>query len=78
MIQIRCHVKKDSKAAFVIRIITIPETLAFAASKRLQDLCSLSLNRVFTADDILGEPVADFESRLITGDFHSHMSSFAK
>ena len=77
MIQIKYIPKKDRKLSSVAQIITIPETLACLASKGLKTLCSAP-SQVFTADDVLGEPVAEFEARLIDGDFYIHMSSFAK
>ena len=79
MVQIEWHTKADETAVPVLRTISVPETLACAVSVHLRFLCSTFPDRrIFEADEIVGEPIADFEARLHNGSFYSLMAIFVK
>ena len=78
MILITCDIENGTQNESERRSIAIPESQACAASSRLRDLCSQGARHALTADEVAGEPWADFESRLKKGNFHEDMVVFVK
>jgi hypothetical protein len=64
MIQITCTTQEDNELGPVFRTIGVSEALACAISSRLRDLCASNTQRVFTADEVVGESIDDFGERV--------------
>jgi hypothetical protein len=78
MIQITYRTKEDENSASLLQTIAIPEVLACSRSSRLRDLCARSNGRVFTADNVVGKLIDEFEEQLLGNNFHAIMTSFVK
>jgi hypothetical protein len=68
LIQVQCTTANDDGSLEQYKL-AIPEDMGCNASARLRYLCKNTDQRVFSADEVVGEPITEFEARIYEGSF---------